>query len=61
MTTVVKWPMECKIDDLDICDWLQVIVDQNPKEIVFKYVHDDCCIHFIREEDAVAFKLKFGL
>lgn len=56
----VAWPMDWPQGDGEVCDWLEELVKQSPKEIVFEYRASDSCLHFSREEDAIAFKLRFG-
>jgi len=57
----VEWPMDWPQGDVEVCDWLEELVNQSPKECVFEYRASDHCLYFGREEDALAFKLKFGL
>jgi hypothetical protein len=60
--TKVKWPIyEIKVPDSAVCDWLEELVKQYPGELVFTYAGDDTTLHFVREDDAIAFRLKFGL
>lgn len=55
----VKWPLDWPQGDAEVCDWLEDLVKQSPKEMVF--VYSNSSISFMREEDAIAFKLRFGL
>lgn len=62
----VKWPLDLPQGDNEICDWLGDLVKQYPGECVFEYKSglgsvDQCKLCFTREEDAIAFKLKFGI
>lgn len=61
MTTRVLWNMDWPQGDAEVCDWLEELVNQFPGELIFEYRASDHCIHFGREEDAIAFRLKFGL
>jgi hypothetical protein len=56
----VEWPMASLIDDSGVCDWLEDLVGKCPGEIIFE-LHNGTEILFTREEDAIAFKLRFGL
>jgi hypothetical protein len=53
----MDWPQ----GDVEVCDWLEELVKQTPKEHVFEYRASDSSIYFRREDDAIAFKLRFGL
>jgi len=57
----VKWPLNWPQGDTEVCDWLEELVKQSPKELVFEYIHSNSSISFMREEDAIAFKLRFGI
>lgn len=53
----MDWPQ----GDVEVCDWLEELVKQTPREYVFEYRASDSSIYFRREEDAIAFRLKFGI
>ena len=55
----VVWPLDWPQDDVEVCDWLNELVEQSPGELTFEFKSP--CLFFKREEDAIAFKLKFGL
>jgi hypothetical protein len=59
--TKVKWPMNDKVPDSVVCDWLEDLVEQSPGELVFTYATAETTLCFVREDDAVAFRLKFGI
>jgi hypothetical protein len=60
--TKVKWPIyNVKVPDSAVCDWLEDLVKQSPGELVFTYAGDETILNFVREDDAVAFRLKFGI
>lgn len=61
MTIKVPWSMDWPQGDVEVCDWLEELVKQSPGEFIFEYRASDQCLHFGREEDAIAFKLRFGL
>ena len=48
--------------DSEVVDWLDNLIKSNAsdKAIIFEFKHPDM-LYFTREEDAIAFKLKFGL
>jgi len=48
------------LDDNEVCHWLGELVADDPKQMVFEFRHPDE-IYFAREDDAIAFKLRFGL
>lgn len=52
--------MDDKIPDSIICDWLDDLIKQSPDKVTFE-LHGDQTLYFVREDDAIAFKLKFGL
>jgi len=56
----VAWPMDWPQGDAEVCEWLAELVMQSPGEDVYAYNVSDSCLHFEREEDAIAFKLKYG-
>lgn len=56
----VYWPMDDKIPDSIICEWLDDLIKQSPDKVTFE-LHGDQTLYFVREDDAIAFKLKFGL
>jgi hypothetical protein len=56
----IYWPMDDKIPDSVVCDWLDELTKQTPGEMVFE-LRNDQILYFVRDEDAVAFRLKFGL
>ena len=56
----VSWPMASMLDDNEVCHWLGELVANDPKQMVFEFRHPDE-IYFAREDDAIAFKLRFGL
>lgn len=57
----VNWPLNGTgfIGDLIICDWLENLVETSKGEMVFE-LKDRTEIYFYNEEDAMAFKLRFG-
>lgn len=57
----IYWPEDSNISDADVCDWLADLVSMYPKEMVFEFERKFNYIHFFREEDAMAFRLRFGL
>jgi hypothetical protein len=62
----VKWPMDWPQGDAEVCDWLEELVKQSPGVYVFEYksgcgIINECQLYFEREEDAIAFKLRFGV
>ena len=56
----VDWPMGALVDDMVVCNWLDDLVADDPRQLVFEFRHPDE-IYFAREDDAVAFRLRFGL
>lgn len=56
----VEWPLDWDIDDDVVCDWLDGLVKLQPDTLTFELGADKDKIYFAREEDAIAFKLKFG-
>jgi hypothetical protein len=58
--TEVIWPMGSLIDDCEVCDWLQALVDLSPETLTFE-LYDHYTLRFAREDDAIAFKLRFCL
>ena len=56
----VFWPMDDKVPDSAVCEWLDELVKQSPNKLTFE-LHDDQVLYFAREDDAIAFRLKFGL
>jgi len=58
--TNVKWPMGSLVDDSEVCDWLEVLVNLSPESFTFDFDGQDI-LSFVREEDATAFRLRFGL
>lgn len=58
----VTWPLTpSPSDDDEINDWLEDLVKCQPGESIFELNASRTELHFYREEDAIAFKLKFGL
>lgn len=57
----VPWPLNWPQGDAEVCDWLEEMVNASPRETVFEYKQGDHALHFVREEDAIAFRLKFGV
>lgn len=55
----VMWPLTADNDD-EVCDWLEDLTKNNPTEIVFE-LRNKTTIYFAREDDAIAFRLKFRL
>jgi len=56
----VIWPKASILNDIEVCDWLEKLVDECPGELIFEF-RDPDELHFSKEEDAIAFKLRFGL
>jgi hypothetical protein len=56
----VHWPKATINNDIEVCDWLGDLVADQPGEIIFEF-RDPDELYFTREDDAIAFKLKFGL
>ena len=58
----VIWPKTGKWRDIDnqVCDWLYELTINNPGEFIYQYRSESEFIYFVKEEDAVAFKLRFG-
>lgn len=62
---IIPWPLRSDIPDEDICNWLEDLINVNLGESIFEfssgtgYGPDE--LRFHREEDALAFKLRFGL
>jgi hypothetical protein len=54
----VLWPLASMDQDNEVCDWLEELVEQSPGEIVFEF-RDSTVLFFKKDEDAVAFKLRF--
>jgi len=52
--------MASMLDDNEVCHWLGELVANDSKQMVFEFRHPDE-IYFAREDDAIAFKLRFGL
>lgn len=58
----IQWPLTPSMSDDDpMCDWLEDLVKRSPKESIFELNASRTEIHFFKEEDAIAFRLKFGL
>lgn len=57
----VRWRMNTPISDSEVCDWLEELVNQNRKEPVFELDDSHTIISFYSLEDAVAFRLRFGI
>ena len=59
----VNWPLitRNRVDDDIVCDWLEHLVNLNKEKAVFELSKDYDAIYFYNEDDAVAFRLKFGL
>jgi hypothetical protein len=58
--TNVKWPRGSIVDDFEVCDWLEALVNLFPESFTFDFDGQEI-ISFVREDDAIAFRLKFGL
>ena len=60
--TEVYWPMRAwPLNNIEICDWLEDLTKLDPKAKIFELSKSKDRIFFEREEDALAFKLRFGL
>lgn len=60
----VNWPMlptKTLNDDCEVCDWLEDLVNQDKTKMVFELREGSTEIYFFNEEDATAFRLRFGL
>ena len=58
--TEVRWPFEWDNDD-EVLEWLENLVSLDKRTHVFTLANDRVTIKFVREEDAIAFKLRFGI
>lgn len=57
----VIWPVNSVDNDNEACDWLEELVKDTPGKTVFELGSVSTEIYFAREDDAIAFRLRFGL